>query len=78
MRGAIPPLPHTSSGRCAYLSMGHVLIVWYLVKRRDNFTLTTTTAVIIMVKMLMEILMVRFGGCSKGKGKCRVVTVLFF
>jgi hypothetical protein len=38
MRGAIPPLPNTSSWRGAYLSKRYVLTVWRLVKHRDNFT----------------------------------------
>jgi len=32
----IPPLPHMSSC-CDSLSGGYVLMVWYLVKNRDNF-----------------------------------------
>jgi len=31
MRGTVPSLSHTSSGRGAQLSTGHVFMVWYLV-----------------------------------------------
>jgi len=37
MRGAIPPLPHTSSWCSALLSTG-VFTAWCLVKHRNNFT----------------------------------------
>jgi hypothetical protein len=40
MHGGIPPLPHTSCYG-AYLSIGlrhRVVVAWYLVKHRDNFT----------------------------------------
>jgi hypothetical protein len=35
MRGAIHPLPHTSSWRIASLSRGYFFVAWYEVKNRD-------------------------------------------
>jgi len=44
MCGAIPQLPHTSSGCGAYLSTGYVFLAWYLVKHRDMFTFSFSKA----------------------------------
>jgi len=38
MRGAIPPLTHTSSWRGVQLRNGYFFMAWCLVKLRDNFT----------------------------------------
>jgi hypothetical protein len=38
MRGAIPPLPHMSSCRGAWLSTGYVFMAWCFVKNRNIFT----------------------------------------
>jgi hypothetical protein len=39
MCGAIYPLPHTLHG--VVLSTGYVFMVWYLVKHRGNFAVTS-------------------------------------
>jgi hypothetical protein len=40
MHGAIPPFPNMSSWRGAGLSTGYIFMTWYLIKHRENFTVT--------------------------------------
>jgi hypothetical protein len=42
LRGAIPPLPSTSSWRNVLLSTEYVFMTWYLVKHTYRFTLSFT------------------------------------
>jgi len=39
MSTAMHAFPHTSSWHCTYLGTGYVLMVWYLVKHRNNVTI---------------------------------------
>jgi hypothetical protein len=50
MRGAILPLPNTSSWCSAKLRTGYVFIVWYLVKHKDNFTFYLTFSPVLTLK----------------------------
>jgi hypothetical protein len=46
MREAMPPLPHTSSWRCTWLSNGCVFMSWFLVEHRDTSTFTLWDSVL--------------------------------
>jgi hypothetical protein len=52
MRGAVLPLPNTSSYRGAYLSTEYVFLAWYLFKHMDDFI---SLELVNTVQLLQEI-----------------------